>query len=261
MDKVLSVITVTFNSGKTLQRTIDSIRNQADSRIEYIIIDGKSQDETLTIIKKNLDVVTNWISEKDKGIYDAMNKGIQISTGKYIAFMNSDDWYEKDVLGKVLPILEKSEAEVVYGDTNIWSGETHIGRRIADEIQTGKIPLRMPFSHQSCFVLSSVMRELGGFSPEYKLVADFKMIISIIKNPKANIERLPFAVSGFSVGGASSNIMMSAKERLSIHLMHGLNPLIAFSLYGKWISIGLVKSVVSPEVEIILRKFKTKFRL
>jgi glycosyltransferase involved in cell wall biosynthesis len=259
--KTLSIITVTYNSAKTLQKTIDSISAQKSSGIEFIIIDGNSTDGTVDLIKKNSSVVDHWVSEKDKGIYDAMNKGIALASGKYIGFMNSDDWYEKDVLTKCLPTLENSSADIIYGDTNVWSGDVFIGCRAADEVKTGTIPWRMPFSHQSCFILGSIMREQGGFNTQYKLVADFNMIIPIIKKHSSKIDKLPYAISGFSVGGASSNILKAAKERYAIHLKHGMNAGLATLLYTKWISMAAVKAIVSPKNEIALRKFKTKFRL
>lgn len=259
MNKILTIITVTYNSGKTLQRTIDSISTQKTDAIEYIVIDGGSTDDTLEIIKRNEPFIDKWISEKDNGIYDAMNKGITLSSGKFIAFMNSDDWFEDRVLTTCLPTLTTSQASIVYGNTNIWSGSVAIGTRQAGEIIPGKIPLQMPFSHQSCFINRNVMG--AGFNLTYKLVADFEMIISILKNPNVVVERLPYSISGFSIGGASSNIMKSAKERLQIHKKHGLFKPLAYALYFRWVLIALIKKFVSSELELKLRRFKTRHRL
>lgn len=261
MSIIISVITVAYNSQKTLQRTIDSVKSQSNDKIEYIVIDGKSSDNTVRILEENSSFITNWISEPDKGIYDAMNKGLRLSRGKYIIFMNSDDWFEESALPRVLPVLESSSASIVYGHTNIWLDGVFIGKKIADPISPGKIPLRMPFSHQSCFVLRSTMESLGGFSLDYKVVSDFDMIISILKCKKSEVLEINFPVSGFSVGGASSNIKMSARERLLIHLKHGLNPIIAYFLFGHWMLIALLKRMISPEAELHLRKIKTKYRL
>ena len=98
---LFTLITVTLNSQKTILKTINSINNQTYEEFEYIIIDGGSSDETLQIIKKNLKKNYFLISEKDRGIYSAMNKGIKLSNGRYVAFLNSDDWLENDVLLKV----------------------------------------------------------------------------------------------------------------------------------------------------------------
>ena len=96
-----SIITVCYNSEKTIERTITSLRNQSYQNFEYIIIDGGSTDSTLEIIKKNLDVVSILVSEKDEGIYDAMNKGIDLASGEIIGIINSDDWYENDTLENI----------------------------------------------------------------------------------------------------------------------------------------------------------------
>lgn len=257
----LSIITVTYNSEHTLPRTIESIRAEKTNDVEYIIVDGNSRDKTVDVIKLNEDIVDRWISEKDNGIYDAMNKGMKMASGRYISYMNSDDWFEPGALARSLSILEGSDSDIIYGDTNMWSGSNIIGKRIADNIAMGKVPSRMPFSHQSCFIKRDLMISIGGFDPRYKLVADFNMIISILKDHSSKVERVPFAISGFSVGGASSNLMMSAKERLQIHLKHGLNPIKSYLLYFQWFMIGIVKSLVSPRWELKLRKFKTRYRL
>lgn len=262
MTKLLSIITVTFNSAKTLQRTIDSIRSQLSPEIEYIIIDGGSKDGTVDIIKKNADIVDVWISEKDKGIYDAMNKGLFRSSGKYVSYMNSDDWYESGVLPKCLPTLRDSRATIIYGDTTLWSENgSLIGTRPSDQTCIGRVPRRMPFSHQSCFILGAAMKDLGGFNTSYKVVADFDMVTALILRGGIEVEKLPFPISAFSIGGASSNIVMSANERFKIHLKYGLNIFVAFMLYLNWLSIALIKHLAPPQVELALRKFKTRNRL
>ena len=117
---LFTLITVTLNSQKTILKTIDSINNQTYKEFEYIIIDGGSSDGTLDLIKTNLKKKYILLSEKDKGIYNAMNKGIKLSNGKYVAFLNSDDWLENDVLLKVSKFIEKENPSVVYGDAKFY---------------------------------------------------------------------------------------------------------------------------------------------
>ena len=113
----VSVITVVFNNQKHIQGNIDSVSNQSYKNIEHIIVDGKSTDSTLDIIKRNQKKVSKWISEKDNGIYDAMNKGIELSTGDIIGFLNSDDIYFNDcVVENIVKEFRKSNPDSVYGD-------------------------------------------------------------------------------------------------------------------------------------------------
>lgn len=116
----ISLVTVTFNSAKTLCDTIHSVLSQSYTNIEYIIVDGLSNDETVTLIKEYEPLFQGrlkWISEKDKGLYDAMNKGIRMSTGDIVGIINSDDFYHRgDVLEKVAESFEAGETEAIYGD-------------------------------------------------------------------------------------------------------------------------------------------------
>jgi glycosyltransferase len=112
-----SIITVCLNSEKTLARTIDSIRNQTFRAVEYIVIDGGSTDSTLSIINDNKDIIDIFHSGKDQGIYDAMNKGINLSTGDIGGILNSDDFYDNDqVLNDVCKKFTETNADIVYGD-------------------------------------------------------------------------------------------------------------------------------------------------
>ncbi|MDE6460523.1 MAG: glycosyltransferase [Paramuribaculum sp.] len=123
----ISVVTVTFNSAATLEETILSVINQTYDNIEYIIIDGGSTDGTVDIIKKYSDRITYWISEPDKGIYDAMNKGIHVATGDYINFMNSGDKFFNDsILKKVSDYMVSGEYGVIYGNSISFDGKNRI---------------------------------------------------------------------------------------------------------------------------------------
>ena len=115
----VSIITVCYNSAKTIKRTIKSVAEQDYEEIEYIIIDGGSTDGTLDIIDRYKDKISVLVSEPDEGIYDAMNKGIARATGDIIGFMNSDDWYADGAIVAIAEAFKKTEAEIVYGKTII----------------------------------------------------------------------------------------------------------------------------------------------
>ncbi len=115
---LITIVTVVYNGEKTLEQTILSVLNQSYENLEYIIIDGLSTDGTLDIIKKYEDKIDYWQNEPDKGIYDAMNKGIVLSSGEWINFMNSGDlFYDDMVLTKISPYLAKTKASVIYGNS------------------------------------------------------------------------------------------------------------------------------------------------
>jgi glycosyltransferase len=112
-----SIITVTFNSQDTIKSTIESVINQTYNNIEYIIIDGGSTDATIDIIKRYESKIAKWISEKDEGIYDALNKGLRFATGDLVGFLHSDDIYEnKNIISQIVNVFNKTNNEIVYGD-------------------------------------------------------------------------------------------------------------------------------------------------
>ena len=122
MKPVLSVITIVYNNVRDIERTMLSVLNQTYHAIEYIVIDGASTDGTLDIIKQYKNRITKLISEKDKGIYDAMNKGLAIATGDYVIFMNSgDEFYATDTVAKVF--ASAPDADIYYGETEMIDDE------------------------------------------------------------------------------------------------------------------------------------------
>mgnify|MGYP000302656355 FL=1 len=121
---LISVVTVSYNAIATIEQTILSVINQKYSAIEYIIIDGGSTDGTVDIIKKYEDKISYWVSERDNGIYDAMNKGIRHATGKIVGIINSDDWYEMDAFATVADLyLKKGDLYLYHGDIRYCLGK------------------------------------------------------------------------------------------------------------------------------------------
>lgn len=172
----ITVVTVSYNAVDTIEETMLSVLNQTYPYVEYIIIDGGSTDGTVAVIKKYADRLAYWVSEPDKGIYDAMNKGIVAATGDYINFMNSGDtFYGYDSISAVFS--KEHKEDVIYGDTmNISDSCSYLERCLPLE-QMSEI---LPFSHQSTFVKSNLLKAKL-FNTEYRSAADYDLLHQLWK--------------------------------------------------------------------------------
>jgi len=223
----ISIITVVYNGEDTIQRTIDSIKNQSYKNIEYIIVDGLSKDNTVEIIKKNSEFVTRFVSEPDNGLYDAMNKALEMATGDYVWFINSgDEIANYDVLSNVFTNSEN--ADIYYGDTLIVddNGE-EIGRRRLQppkELTWKDFKKGMVVSHQSIIIKRDITRK---YDLNYRFSADFDWVLYALKKSKKNVNT-QVVLSKFLDGGLTKqNIIPGLKERFSIMVKNfGLIPTI-----------------------------------
>ena len=207
-----SIITVCFNSEKTIEWTIKSLLAQSYENYEYIIVDGGSTDSTMEIVNKYKDEFNNIqiISEPDKGIYDAMNKGIKICRGELIGFLNSDDYYEPNALEQINDNYAK-DIDIIYGDTyfidkykdKIFEKKTEV--YFIDEIKQGRM-----IPHTSAFVKGELMKK-NLFDIEYKIVADYKFMLQLYLMDK-NFSYIPYRINNMCIGGASTT---QAKELLT----------------------------------------------
>jgi len=209
-DKFLSIVTVVFNGGGTISRTFDSVRSIKEENIEYLVIDGKSSDNTLSEIIKNKDIIDKFISEPDEGIFDAMNKGINLSSGKYCIFINADD--EIYVPGFVKAI-EKLKTEL----PQVLSCLTMINSKFDGGIffpYPRALPFQSSIPHPSTFVKTNILKS-ENFDTRFKISADYDLFLRLyLKGYKFTV--LPQVTSLFSLGGASSNIPLGEKEVLNI---------------------------------------------
>jgi glycosyltransferase involved in cell wall biosynthesis len=217
IDFKISIITVVLNRKDLLEKTIESIISQSNNNFEIVIIDGGSTDGTIEIIKKYSDIIYYWVSEPDKGIYDAMNKGLKSATGDYVWFLNAgDEIYSNDTLQKItsLNILP----DVFYGDVGyIDANGKELGTRVLktppDNFSWRSLLKGMVVSHQS-FVIKKEKAEF--YNPDYKYCADIDWMINSMKNCK-NICNTKMVLSKFLIGGYSKrNIIKSNKERYKI---------------------------------------------
>jgi glycosyltransferase involved in cell wall biosynthesis len=182
---VVSIITVVYNRKNVIRRSIESVLNQTYGRdnIEYIIIDGDSTDGTVDVIK---DYVSNgkvdyFVSEKDKGIYDAMNKGLAIAKGDVVAFLNSDDWYEPTAIEKSIDSLLKQNADFSFGDCRVYDTDDKTVLYVW-EGNINNIFFGTPFSHQTFFCKRSVYLKEGFYDLNFKYGADYDYMIKLYKS-------------------------------------------------------------------------------
>ncbi len=202
-DLKVSVITVCLNSENYIEKTIQSVLTQTYPNIEYIIIDGKSSDNTLSIINKYREEINTIISEKDSGIYDAMNKGIACSSGDVFYFLNSGDiLYNDTIIERVAKIfIDKPEYQLIYGDLIFFSdkNEKYISnnrRDLAEFLIHGT-------SHQSLFVRKTLFETVGLFNTDFRIVADKDWLLRAIIGKKIPITYVEMPVCYFLAGGVS----------------------------------------------------------
>lgn len=197
----ISIITVCLNSEKTIEKTIQSVLSQEYNDFEYIIIDGKSTDKTLEIVKKYTDSISIVVSEPDQGIYDAINKGIALANGDIIGIINSDDWYEPGVFDIVNKCFMESDAEVIYGNLHVINDDGYERMLVPTDIK--KIWYEMEIPHPTVFVRREVYKKYGIFSLKYKIASDYELMLrfysSGVKFVYLNQALANFRMSGISV--------------------------------------------------------------
>lgn len=199
---LITIVTVSYNAASVIEETIKSVLNQSYKYIEYIIIDGGSTDGTIDIIKKYADNLSCWISEPDKGIYDAMNKGINKANGKWINFMNAgDSFIDNNVIEKVALSIN-SNYGVTFGDTIINKNGQRIIHKANPFYNKKKLHHKMGFNHQSTFVRTDLAKKYL-FDLNYKLAADYNMIISLYRTG-IKFKQLDFTIALYDLNGISN---------------------------------------------------------
>lgn len=218
---LISVITVCYNSEKTIERTLKSMMNQTYSNYEYLIVDGKSTDQTLEIIKKYEPLFRGKMkiySEPDQGIYDAMNKGIKKATGQLIGMVNSDDYYEIDALEIMAKEYEKIDNPyaVLYGFQRNYEGE----KEVATFLYHHDYLKKQMITHPTCFVTPEVYRDFGMFDLNYRSSADYEFMLRIHETGKVYFQPIYRVISNFQQGGMSSS-QVGYRETLRLQNQYG----------------------------------------
>lgn len=244
----VTVVTVVFNGAAELEKTILSVINQSYKNLEYIVIDGGSTDGTIDIIKKYDNKIACWISEHDKGIYDAMNKGITLASGNWINFMNSGDVFaHDDVVKTIFKRRYTREQPVIYGDVKVKYNEfsLYVKARNLSNFWRG-----MPFCHQSSFASTKLMKEIQ-FDLEFRLASDFNFFYKLWKNSCAFVY-VPFAFAEISSAGISDKNRIRVIEEYEKTVTTN-NSNYKYKLYFKIYRLniklrGCIKSLLSEKI-------------
>lgn len=204
----ISVVTVCYNAAATVEQTLKSVLSQDYPDIEYIVVDGASTDGTQAIVERYKDRLSAYISEPDKGIYDAMNKGIALATGEVVGLLNADDIYaHRGVLSLVAVAMQASSVDAVYGDVDFFddADPSRVCRRYRsarfrpDRIAWGWMP-----AHPSLFLRRSVYQRFGVFRTQYRIAGDFELIARIFKDGTLRSRYLPEVMVRMRAGGVSN---------------------------------------------------------
>ncbi|WP_255257924.1 glycosyltransferase family 2 protein [Priestia megaterium] len=243
------MVTVCYNAQDTIEDTILSVMNQTYKNIEYIIIDGNSTDSTLSIVNKYKEFINCIVSEPDKGIYDAMNKGIQKASGELICLVNADDFLEKQAVEKVVAtFLTDTNIDVIYGDINYIDQNSLY--RINSSRDLYKFNYKkMPICHPAMFVRKRIYQSLGLYDLSYKNAADYEFVLRCIKND-ISFKYLNEILSNMRYGGASENYLLTLKETKNINISYGLSKSVANIIYTISITKRYIRSKIMSSNKI-----------
>lgn len=211
----LSIITINRNNAVRLRHTMESVYTQRYTDVEYIVIDGASTDDSVSVIQsyatKNVRLPLRWLSESDMGIYNAMNKGLGLATGEYCLFLNSGDCLvDKYVLEKVVPLL--NGADVYYGDA-VFSQEKKILKRTYPDKLILDFFYNDSLCHQAVFYKRELLRQHGGYDETYRLIADWVLNVQLFRG-KYSMEHIPILIADYDTAGMTGGSIGYEKCRV-----------------------------------------------
>lgn len=211
----VSIITVCYNSAATIRDTIESVLAQDYADIEYIIVDGASRDNTLDIVNEYRDRIAKVVSEPDKGIYDAMNKGINMTTGDVVGILNSDDFYEEsDAISQVAEkFIQDAEINIVFGDL-VFVNPDNLKKITRFYSLPNYAPWKLRFGwmppHPATFIKKSVYDRFGGYKTHFKIAADYELFVRLLLVKKISFSHLNKVLIRMRSGGASTSGLRSS---------------------------------------------------
>jgi glycosyltransferase involved in cell wall biosynthesis len=215
---LVSIVTVVFNGEKTLEQAILSVLNQEYGNVEYIVVDGGSTDGTFDIIRKYDERIDYWISEPDNGIYDAMNKGIELSQGEMIGTLNADDYYQPDAVSEVVKAWTRDRPQgIIYGQNYVIMDDIGLRYRNYARLSFWK---GMPVCHQAMFVHRKVYESVGKYDLTYKITADLDFLLRAINKGVELLAVDKFLVNFRSTGMSTDNTYRLLEEIRTILKHH-----------------------------------------
>ena len=225
MQPLVSIITVVYNGALTLEQTINSVLNQKYSNIEYIIIDGGSKDNSVDIIKKYEKQISYWVSEKDNGLYDAMNKGILKANGTLIGMINSDDWYEENAVQLIVDAYNQDRSkQIFHGDR---FDITESGEKIVRKYHPSSSKLiyyGMTYNHPSMFVHRDVYRYCL-YNTSMRSLSDYQFVLTQYLKNAESFCYIPVPYVNYRLTGISANLSLrkAIKEGFIARKLAGLS--------------------------------------
>ncbi len=206
----ISIVTICYNNENDIRPTIESVVNQTYQNIEYIVIDGASNDNTVSIISEYQRKISRFISEPDNGIYDAINKGIKVATGDVVGLIHAgDELFDNSVIEKISGYFKSKNIDALYGHSMIYSQD---GNRIVRINKSPKFNLKLfrmgwfP-SHQSFYAKKELFDKFGYYNLKYKIAADYELILRFLYIQKVKVHLLDNYIVKFKLGGTSSSSM------------------------------------------------------
>lgn len=251
---LVSIITPTFNSSKYIRETLESVRNQDYKNIQHIVIDGGSSDKTLDIVREYEHI--EWVSEPDKGMYDAINKGFKLVKGDIITYINSDDLYFPYTISKIVESYMKAKYDVFIGYCTFIDEKGRI-------LYTYKFPYlikniclklrRMPFCQSATFWTRKRQKKVGFFNNNYKYSGDFEFFIRLLSTNKISVIRIPIAKFRIHTNQLSKNTKKIKKENKMILKQHNIEKFYAFFLFRIYYELAF--KIIN--IKAILRRYFT----
>lgn len=206
---LFSVVTVALNSERTIGDALKSVAKQDFGDYEHVVVDGASRDGTLDVVKRHDHPRLRWMSEPDKGLYDAMNKGLRMARGDYVVFLNSDDFFcRTDALSLAASKIAETGADCIFGDVEFvrsdgstLSGRIYSARRFRPALlRFGLMP-----PHPAMFIRREVLVELGGFNTSFRIAGDFDIVARALLQRRKSYALLPQVLTRFRIGGISTS--------------------------------------------------------
>jgi len=253
---LVSVITIVYNGENYIEQTINSVLNQSYKNLEYIIIDGGSKDNTLSIIKKYENRITYWVSEKDSGISDAFNKGIARATGEIVGIINADDWYEPDTVNLVVNVIE--HYDVAYGYVQYWS---HSKKSFIQKSTVEHLERQVSVIHPTVFVKKECYQRFGVFNTNYKCAMDYDLLLRLKVN-HCKFVYIPSILANMRWDGLSDQRwLLGCKETLKIKNHYFAERKLGNYLYfyKNVFSISVIKLLERMHLDFIIKFYREKF--